>query len=56
MLVLQTVRLKWLGFDWGNNIAHASDYFESIHESALELSLASVLWLFVNYLGKIDQR
>ena len=29
--------VKWLGFDWGNNIAHASDYFESIHESALEL-------------------
>ena len=29
--------VKWLGFDWGNNLAHASDYFESIHECALEL-------------------
>jgi len=29
--------VKWLGFDWGDNLAHASDYFESIHECALEL-------------------
>ena len=29
--------VKWLGFDWGNNLAHASDYFESIHEFAIEL-------------------
>ncbi len=29
--------VKWLGFDWGNNLAHASDYFGSIHELALEL-------------------
>jgi Glutamyl- and glutaminyl-tRNA synthetases len=29
--------VKWLGFDWGDNLAHASDYFESIHEFAIEL-------------------
>ena len=29
--------VKWLGFDWGNNLAYASDYFESIHEFAIEL-------------------
>ena len=29
--------VKWLGFDWGNDLAHASDYFDSIHEFAIEL-------------------
>ena len=29
--------VKWLGFDWGSDLAHASDYFDSIHEFAIEL-------------------
>ena len=29
--------VKWLGFDWGNDLTHASDYFDSIHEFAIEL-------------------
>ena len=29
--------VKWLGFDWGDNLTHASDYFEQIHELAIEL-------------------
>ena len=29
--------VKWLGFDWGNDLAHTSDYFDSIHEFAIEL-------------------
>ncbi|MES2709478.1 MAG: glutamine--tRNA ligase/YqeY domain fusion protein [Verrucomicrobiota bacterium] len=29
--------VKWLGFDWGENLFHASDYFDQIHGFALEL-------------------
>ncbi len=26
--------VRWLGFDWGNNLYHASDYFERLYEWA----------------------
>ena len=29
--------VKWLGFDWGNNFFHASDYFDQIYLYTLEL-------------------
>ena len=29
--------VKWLGFDWGDNLRHASDYFETLYELAVEL-------------------
>ena len=29
--------VKWLGFSWGDNLFHASDYFDQIHAWALEL-------------------
>ena len=29
--------VRWLGFDWGPHLHHASDYFEQIHGFALEL-------------------
>jgi glutaminyl-tRNA synthetase len=29
--------IKWLGFDWGDNLYYASDYFEQLHQYALEL-------------------
>ncbi|MGH8657774.1 MAG: glutamine--tRNA ligase/YqeY domain fusion protein [Gammaproteobacteria bacterium] len=29
--------IRWLGFDWGEKLYHASDYFERLHEYALEL-------------------
>ena len=29
--------VRWLGFDWGDNLFHASDYFDRIHGFALEL-------------------
>ncbi len=29
--------VKWLGFDWGRNMFYASDYFEQIHDYAVEL-------------------
>ncbi|NLK08983.1 MAG: glutamine--tRNA ligase/YqeY domain fusion protein [Firmicutes bacterium] len=29
--------VKWLGFDWGDNLFHAADYFEALYEFAVEL-------------------
>jgi glutaminyl-tRNA synthetase len=29
--------VRWLGFDWGKNFFHASDYFEQLYELAVEL-------------------
>ncbi len=29
--------VRWLGFDWGENFFHASDYFEQLHDFAVEL-------------------
>jgi glutaminyl-tRNA synthetase len=29
--------VRWLGFDWGANLFHASDYFEQLYEWALHL-------------------
>jgi glutaminyl-tRNA synthetase len=29
--------IRWLGFDWGDRLRHASDYFPQLYEYALEL-------------------
>jgi len=29
--------IRWLGFDWGDNLFHASDYFEQLYEWAADL-------------------
>ncbi|MEA2599326.1 MAG: glutaminyl-tRNA synthetase [Acidobacteriota bacterium] len=29
--------VRWLGFDWGENFFHASDYFERLYDFAVEL-------------------
>jgi glutaminyl-tRNA synthetase len=29
--------VRWLGFDWQDRLTHASDYFERIHDCAVEL-------------------
>jgi glutaminyl-tRNA synthetase len=29
--------VRWLGFDWGDRLFHASDYFERLHQCAVEL-------------------
>ncbi|MCL2503087.1 MAG: glutamate--tRNA ligase family protein, partial [Coriobacteriia bacterium] len=29
--------VRWLGFDWGKNLFHASDYFEQLYEWAVHL-------------------
>lgn len=29
--------LKWLGFDWGDRLFHASDYFDQLYEWAIKL-------------------
>ena len=37
--------VHWLGFDWGDRLAHASDYFDQIYEAAeklVEMGLAYV--------------
>ena len=29
--------VRWLGFDWGEHLYHASDYFEKLYDYAVEL-------------------
>src|SRR5215470_8664326 len=29
--------VRWLGFDWGNRLFYASDYFEQLYEWAIQL-------------------
>lgn len=29
--------VRWLGFDWGDRLTHASDYFDRLYESAIKL-------------------
>src|SRR4051812_9828602 len=29
--------VRWLGFDWGDNLFHASDYFEQLYDWAVDL-------------------
>jgi glutaminyl-tRNA synthetase len=29
--------VRWLGFDWGNRLFYASDYFERLYQFAVEL-------------------
>ena len=29
--------VRWLGFDWEDRLTHASDYFDRLYESAIEL-------------------
>jgi glutaminyl-tRNA synthetase len=29
--------VRWLGFDWGDRLSHASDYFQQIYDFAVEL-------------------
>jgi glutaminyl-tRNA synthetase len=29
--------VRWLGFDWGRNLFHASDYFEQLYDFAVQL-------------------
>ena len=29
--------VRWLGFDWGDRLTHASDYFQQIHDCAVRL-------------------
>ncbi len=33
--IMQDVR--WLGFDWGGHLSHASDYFQQLYDFAIEL-------------------
>ena len=37
--------VHWLGFDWGDRLTHASDYFDRLHESAIELIRMGVAYV-----------
>jgi glutaminyl-tRNA synthetase len=33
----QMADIRWLGFDWGENLFYASDYFDQLYEWAVKL-------------------
>ena len=37
--------VHWLGFDWGDRLTHASDYFDHLHESAITLIKMGVAYV-----------
>jgi glutaminyl-tRNA synthetase len=37
--------VHWLGFDWGDRLTHASDYFDRLQESAIELIRMGVAYV-----------
>ncbi|MFH1728207.1 MAG: glutamine--tRNA ligase/YqeY domain fusion protein [Pseudomonadota bacterium] len=37
--------IKWLGFDWGENLFYASDYFDMLYEYAIELIKKNVAYV-----------
>ena len=37
--------VRWLGFDWGDRLRHASDYFKQIHDFAVELIRKGVAYV-----------
>ncbi|MEJ2258468.1 MAG: glutamine--tRNA ligase/YqeY domain fusion protein, partial [Woeseiaceae bacterium] len=37
--------VRWLGFDWGDRLTHASDYFDRLHEAAIELIRKGVAYV-----------
>lgn len=43
--------VRWLGFDWGDRLYHASDYFERLYEFAEELIKNSLA-----YVDSLDQQ
>ena len=37
--------VRWLGFDWGNHLYFASDYFERLYQYAIELTEAGLAYV-----------
>ncbi len=37
--------VRWLGFDWGDNLYHASDYFEQLYAWAEDLIRAGLAYV-----------
>src|SRR5437588_6449119 len=37
--------VRWLGFDWGSHLYHASDYFEQLYEWAVDLVRAGKAYI-----------
>ncbi len=46
--------VRWLGFDWGDRLYHASDYFEQLYEWAIDLIKAGKA--YVDSLGADEVR
>src|SRR5210317_382874 len=38
--------VHWLGFDWGDRLTHASDYFDRLYESAEKLIEMGVAYVY----------
>ena len=37
--------VHWLGYDWGDRLTHASDYFQQLHAAAVQLIEAGVAYV-----------
>jgi glutaminyl-tRNA synthetase len=37
--------IRWLGYDWGEHLRHASDYFEQLYEWAVDLTRAGMAYV-----------
>jgi glutaminyl-tRNA synthetase len=46
--------VRWLGFDWGHRLTHASDYFQQLYDFAIELIRADKA--FVCSLDQVQMR
>ncbi len=47
--------VQWLGFDWGDRLFHASDYFEQLHQCAVQLIEAGKAYVCSLSLEEIRQ-
>jgi glutaminyl-tRNA synthetase len=47
--------VQWLGFDWGDRLTHASDYFDRLHEAAIGLIEKGVAYVDSLSAGEIRE-
>ena len=47
--------VRWLGFDWGDRLTHASDYFDRLHAAAIELIRKGVAYVDSLSAGEIRE-
>ena len=44
--------MRWLGFDWGAHLYHASDYFDRLYEFARHLIKAGLAYVDSSIAGR----